>query len=269
MKYLACDLDGTLLREDQTISRENLEAIIGFKEEGNKFVISTGRNVDSIYDLFKDYPEIEYDYIVACNGSIVLDNNKKVISSNYINSEIAERIINNFINREDICINFEADGIHYLVESKLLENEKNFSEEMKDLLLYFKDRISVDEIFAIKRKYSFISVFSINKDVVVAEEIKNSLIEAYGQDLEAFRNQFFVDIAPKDCSKGNGLRKILELNNIKEENLYAIGDSFNDVSMFELTNNSFTFHNVEDELKSLANNHVSTVGECIDTIINR
>lgn len=268
MKYLACDLDGTLLSEDQTISRENLEAIVGFKAEGNKFVISTGRNVDSIYDLFKDYPEIEYDYIVACNGAIVLDNNKEVISNKYISNDIAEKIINDFIDKEDICIHFEADGQHYLVESKGLEYASCLSEDIKDMLLRFEDRISIDDIFETKRKYSFISIFSTNKDMEVAEEVKNLLIETYGQDLEAFRNQFFVDIAPKDCSKGNGLRSILELNNIKEENLYAIGDSFNDVSMFELTENSFTFHHVEEELKSFANNHVSTVGECIDTIMS-
>lgn len=268
MKYLACDLDGTLLREDQTISRENLDAIIGFKEEGNKFVISTGRNIDSIYDLFKDYPEIEYDYIVACNGAVVLDKNNDIILNSYIKSDIAEKIIKDFIDREDICIHFEANGQHYLVESKVLEKTSYLSEDIREMLLRFKDRISIDELFSTKRMYSFISVFSINKDMEVAEEIKNLLIERYGQDLEAFRNQFFVDIAPKDCSKGNGLRSILELNNIKEENLYAIGDSFNDVSMFELTKNSFTFHHVEEELKNIANNYVSSVGECIDNIMS-
>ncbi|MDV4151669.1 Cof-type HAD-IIB family hydrolase [Clostridium sp. AL.422] len=268
MKYLACDLDGTLLREDQTISRENLEAIIWFKKEGNKFVISTGRNVDSIYDLFRDYPEIEYDYIVACNGSIVLDNNKEVILNKYIRNDIAEKIIKDFIDREDVCINFVSDGQHYLIETKSLEHASCLSQDISDMLVRFKDRISINELFSTRRMYSFISIFSLNKDVELAEDIKNLLVKIYGQDLEAFRNQFFVDISPKDCSKGNGLKSILELNDIKEENLYAIGDSFNDVSMFELTKNSFTFHHVEEDLKRIANKHVSTVGECIDNIMS-
>lgn len=268
MKYLACDLDGTLLKKDHTISKANLDAIIRFKKDGNKFIISTGRNVDSIYDIFNDYPEIEYDYIVACNGAIVLDNNREVISNNYINSDVAEKIFNDFIDEEDICIHFESDGQHYLVESKGVECISYLSEDINNMLMYFKNRISIEDLFATKRKYSFISVFSTNKDIEVAEEAKDLLIEKYGQGLEAFRNQFFVDIAPKNCSKGNGLRKILELNNITEERLYAIGDSFNDVSMFELTNNSFTFHHVEEELKNIANNYVSSVEECIKSIIN-
>lgn len=267
MKYLACDLDGTLLKEDHTISKENLEAIVRFKEAGNKFIISTGRNLDSIYDLFKNYPEIEYDYIVACNGAIVLDKNKNVISSNYINSNIAEGVFNDFIDEKDICIHFEADGEHYLVESKGVECTSYSSKEIEDILFHFKDRISVENLFSKERKYSFISVFSTNKDIEVAEKAKDLLIENYGHGLEAFRNQYFVDIAPKDCSKGNGLRKILELDNVDVDNLYAIGDSFNDVSMFNLTKNSFTFHNVEEELKTIANNYVSSVGECIKSIM--
>ena len=267
MKYLACDLDGTLLKEDHTISKENLEAIVRFKEAGNKFIISTGRNLDSIYDLFKDYPEIEYDYIVACNGAIVVDKNKNVISSNYINSNIAEGVFNDFISKKDICIHFEADGEHYLVEPKEIECTSSSSQDTSEILFHFKNRISVEDLFSKERKYSFISVFSTKKDIEVAEKAKDLLIENYGHGLEAFRNQYFVDIAPKDCSKGNGLRKVLELDNVDVDYLYAIGDSFNDVSMFNLTKNSFTFYNVEEELKAIANNYVSSVGECIKSIM--
>lgn len=268
MKYLACDLDGTLLREDQTISTENLEAIVGFKKAGNKFVISTGRNIKSIYDLFNDYPEIEYDYIIACNGSMVLNNNKEIILNKYIDNDIAEEIIKSFIDRNDICIHLEVNGEHYLIESNSLENAKDLSQDIKEMLLRFNNRITLDELFSTKRVYSFISVFSMKKDIKIAEEAKNLLIEKYGQGLEAYRNQYFVDIAPKNCSKGNGLRSILELDNIREENLFAIGDSFNDVSMFELTKNSFTFHHVEEELKRIANNHVASVKECISNIMD-
>ena len=42
--YLICtDLDGTLLRKDKSVSKENLEAIEYFKNEGGKFTFITGR----------------------------------------------------------------------------------------------------------------------------------------------------------------------------------------------------------------------------------
>ena len=40
---LCTDLDGTLLRNDKTISRENIEAIDYFKREGGHFTFVTGR----------------------------------------------------------------------------------------------------------------------------------------------------------------------------------------------------------------------------------
>ena len=51
-KYLASDLDGTLLQEDHTIRKEDVQAILRFKEEGNKLIISTGR-LEGIKRAFK------------------------------------------------------------------------------------------------------------------------------------------------------------------------------------------------------------------------
>ena len=46
-KILFTDLDETLLSSDKTISKENLEAIRKMTEAGHKFVISTGRPLQS------------------------------------------------------------------------------------------------------------------------------------------------------------------------------------------------------------------------------
>lgn len=269
MKYLACDLDGTLLNENHGINEANIKGIIEFKEAGNKFIISTGRSLSSIYDLFSEYPEIEYDYIVACNGAIVLDKDKNVIHSKFIGSEVAEGIFKEFLDNEDVCVHFESEGEHYLVDSNI-PNLEDVPKDMRGLYSHFKDRVSIEDLFKDinERNYSIISLFSKNGDRNVAEKAKNKLVKSLGDDLEAFRNQFFVDIAPKGCTKGSGLKKILELNNVNEDKLYAIGDSFNDISMFNLTENSFTFHYAEDGVKEIANNHVSSVEECIRKIID-
>ena len=261
MKYLACDLDGTLVQHDQSIKKEDIDAILRLKESGHKFIISTGRSLKGIYNVFDRYPEIKYDYIIAGNGSIILDNNKNVIYDNYISNDTANSLFKEFINEKDIYIHFENEGDNYLIESEDLT-------DIRDMMCHFKEIVSEDTLFKEERRYSIIGLFAKNKDIDKAENAKNLLLEKYGQELEAFRNQYFVDIAPKDCSKGNGLKKILELNKAYEDKLYAIGDSFNDVSMFELTENSFTFHYAEEKLKNHANNIVSSVSECIEKILD-
>ncbi|MDU5411955.1 MAG: HAD hydrolase family protein, partial [Clostridium perfringens] len=47
----------------------------------------------------------------------------------------------------------------------------------------------------------------------------------------------------------------------------TIGDSFNDISMFEITDNSYTFNRAEEGVKAHANNHVDYVHEIVDHII--
>ncbi|MDY4606199.1 HAD-IIB family hydrolase [Clostridium tertium] len=217
MKYLACDLDGTLVQNDEIINEEDINAILKLKEEGHKFIISTGRSLEGIHKIFNKYPEIEYDYIVACNGSIIIDNNDNVIYDNFITSEVAEEVFREFIDEDGICVHFEHEGSNYLIDPE------DFS-GIEHLMDYFKGVISKEDVFSKKRNYSIISLLAKNMDIDKAEEAKDLLIKKYGHAVEAFRNQYFVDIAPKDCSKGNGLKKLLELNNLDIEKLYAIGD---------------------------------------------
>ena len=48
---------------------------------------------------------------------------------------------------------------------------------------------------------------------------------------------------------------------------YVIGDSFNDVSMFNITKNSFTFNRAEEEVKGYASELVDYVYEVVNKMI--
>ena len=55
------------------------------------------------------------------------------------------------------------------------------------------------------------SLVCLDKDCNRAEKIKDSIIDKFGEDVQAFRNQYFIDIVPKGCSKGEALLRVLEL----------------------------------------------------------
>ena len=81
MKLLACDLDGTLVETEKNfIRKDNIEAIKKLRKEGHKFIVSTGRDIKGIKSIFKDNKEIEFDYLVLCNGALILDNNFNFLS---------------------------------------------------------------------------------------------------------------------------------------------------------------------------------------------
>ena len=132
---------------------------------------------------------------------------------------------------------------------------------------YFQEIISKEDALKEKRKYTTISLFARDKSIKRAQIVRDKIAKMYEGKLEVFRNQFFIDIAPKECSKGNGINRVLEIDGGHVDKLYTIGDSFNDISMFEITKNSFTFNNAEEEVKAKANNYVDSVSECIEKIL--
>ena len=68
---IASDLDGTILRDDKTISQENLDAIKKFTEMGGIFVPTTGRAIGEVPDFLLNNPDIRY--IICSDGTGIYD----------------------------------------------------------------------------------------------------------------------------------------------------------------------------------------------------
>ena len=69
------DLDGTLYRDDKTLSRENREAIDYFKAEGGRFTFITGRVPATSREIYRAIrPNAPYGCI---NGAAIYDGEKE------------------------------------------------------------------------------------------------------------------------------------------------------------------------------------------------
>ena len=199
MKLLASDFDGTLL-VDKKINKRDIEGIKALRKKGHKFIISTGRTLLTMEGVIEKY-NLEFDYLVLCNGAVILDKNKKVIKNNLVDFKAVKKIY--------------------------------FSEEIDF------DLVKKEEILNLKSGAVILSICTSDASIERGEEIKERLIEIFGDELSIFRNQFFVDISSKGSSKGEGLKEVLKLENKTLKDIYTIGDSFNDISMFEITDNSY------------------------------
>ncbi len=73
IKLIAIDLDGTLLREDKTLSQRNIEALHLAHEAGYDIVICTGRPLSGVRPIFEEIglPEGDY-YMIINNGCTTL-----------------------------------------------------------------------------------------------------------------------------------------------------------------------------------------------------
>lgn len=265
MKFLACDLDGTLVETEKNfIRKDNIEAIKKLRNKGHKFIISTGRDIKGIKSILNDNNGVEFDYLVLCNGALILDNTFNQIYKNTLPHHVVKSVYDNIYKA-----NTDNDAAMYVTyEDTSSVFYTGCNEEFKDFLGAFENVNNESEVFSEKREYNLISVFSKSSNCEIAETFKEKLVENFGDSYGIFRNQAFVDMVGNDCSKGSGLKKIIEIENWDINNLYAIGDSYNDISMFEITDNSFTFNHVEDGVKAKANHTVDFVHQCIDIILN-
>ncbi len=260
MKILASDLDGTLI-VNNNISKENIEAIHRLKENGGKFIISTGRTFNGVKNIIDTYP-LEYDYLSLCNGGLIIDKNNNVVWDKWVPSKVYKSILEDYYDNEDVIIS----GDDSKNVNAVWKGGSNLEKNLSDFNIPFK-KLSKEEMMSRDNDFKMMSLFTFSEDYHWAENAKEEIIKKYGEYVEAYRNQFFVDIVPKGCSKGNALLKILELEGEVKENLYTIGDSFNDLSMIKITPNGYTFNRAEEKLKKSVNNFVDNVYEIVDIIL--
>ena len=97
---ICTDLDGTLLRDDKSISKENLEAIEYFKAEGGYFTFVTGRLpyfVQNIYNTVN--PNVPFG---CSNGGAIYDHReKKYIYSKELSKEAENKAENKEVKADE------------------------------------------------------------------------------------------------------------------------------------------------------------------------
>lgn len=270
-KMLASDLDGTLLFKGK-VSDENKEALKRFKTNGGIFSLSTGRAYNEIETVIKDM-DIRPDYFILNNGALILDDKAEVIHKSDLDYKVTKEILA-YIKKYTDMVSIQTGFKSYSIVSKLTKLKIKIRMMIKNLVyglnhkderVYVKD---IDEIGDVKNQTFTLMAANFNKYPVeeiqkVADYINNN----YGDYVECYRNTIFLDIVPKGCSKGHGVKCVSEIVDLHMDDVYTIGDSWNDDSMFQVTKNSFTFTYAEEGLQKKTTHVVETVAQCIDKYI--
>jgi len=104
IKLVATDLDGTFLKEDRSISANNLKALHLLGDKDMIRVAATGRNLHKVEEVIRG--DVPFDYIVFSSGAGVFDwKRRKHIFNRNIDSKSSKKISNYFIERR---LNFHA-----------------------------------------------------------------------------------------------------------------------------------------------------------------
>ena len=267
-KILAVDLDGTLLYPHKffrIIPKKNVRFLRRWIDEGNKLVLVSSRGPEFM-DRLKDEIERDFDYISYTSSFIKADG--KVIRDVSISAEEMSKILNK--------IEKKYHPLAYLMDVKgqpLLI--KNLSVGTKFLLtiyrLYWYLQGKKKEPFILSNSkfdaglsegniYKVMVFFGLaKKKSEISKEINKGLREQF-PDVECSWTSVVNEITPQNCNKGEGLRYYCEHLNIDHKDVYVVGDSGNDISMFNLFHeNSYCMAKAYPSVKKYAAHTISRV----------
>ena len=251
MEPFVTDLDGTLLHKENDVKKSTIELVKEMQRSGIKVATATGRILSSVRFL-KGELGLNLDYYVLGNGSVVTDSNFNIIYKRSIDYKIIRALYE------------YLDNVQLKGRRNALTNENVYCLTGKpESDRPFFHESSIDDI-ADKEVVSFVANYE-GKDMKVIEEIAADMKQKF-IEVEVFQNQHFIDVAPKGASKASGIKTVMEkLGDIKK--LYTIGDSYNDIPMLQMTENSFTFQSSPEAVKKNAGTVVSDFDECINKYV--
>lgn len=235
------DLDGTLLKDDYTISKYTIETIDKLEKQNHTIVFASGRMLVSIRKIiqkyfFRDFP------IIAYNGAMVFVQNNGIIFEKTLDYESSKKVIE-FLRIKNI-------------HRQAYVNDRLFSEEDNDKIKFYSKHADVEykivndlvELLKQKEPTKLLAIDKPEKLDFIKEELDNLNLKA-----EIFKSMnIFLDIVPKGIDKAIALNNLLEYLNIKEEKIIAFGDNHNDISLFKMADFSIAVENAVEELKNVA-----------------
>lgn len=246
IKLLAFDLDDTLLNSNKEIG--DGDAIREAISRGVKVVFCSGRPlVLRTLELYKEIGFYDDAYYVGYNGvAIYKVSDQSIVSINNLNHEDLNYIYN--------IVKKEVDKINRNFALYTHYNNKVYTDVYNDYVMLEN---KYNNIEVCKCKYWADKAFSAHKFMVAADpkDIK-VLYEAIKDKLPNYNCLIsmpcFIEVFRKDVDKYQGLKKVAELYNIKEDEIMAFGDSNNDYPMIKNSYIGVAMGNSVREIKEIS-----------------
>lgn len=243
-KLIALDMDGTLLREDKTISKATKVAIEKAKEKGVKIVLASGRPVEGIQRYLEELNLLSgEDFVVSYNGAVVLNTKtKEVINRTVLTGEDLHELYNLSKELKVNIHGFSKDGCitPELTKYSILEGEINGI----PVITVDYDTINPGE--------EIIKIMMVEEPEVLEKAIENLPKELYDKYTIVRSAPFFLEFLNKKVNKGSGIEALANSLGIKREEVICMGDAGNDEHMIRYAGLGVAMGNAFEEIKEMA-----------------
>ncbi|WP_075590654.1 Cof-type HAD-IIB family hydrolase [Labilibacter marinus] len=251
-KMLVLDLDDTLLTDDYKISERNKARLMEAQEKGIYVVLASGRPTQAMQQYAEELKLAKYgSYIISYNGAIITDikNNMVIFEQTLTQEEIHE--LHDYSKDNQLHIlTYKDNQIVSDTESEFIDVEKKLTGLPINKVNCFKSEMNQSAVKCI-----------LLDDPIRLKNFEPKLKEAKQHLSVAISKPYFLEVMPKGIDKAASIQRLASKLNIKQEEVIAVGNAGNDLTMVEYAGLGVWVDNVTPELRDRADIIVSSNNE--------
>lgn len=251
IKLIAMDMDGTLLNQDQMITKESIRAIEAAGRQGITVAICTGRLAEDA-SFFASDAGLEHIRILSMNGGYCLDHpHGQPTAIHYMKDDQVEKILD-ILDRSNRI--YSVFGGNHIAVNRLFSSGK----ELKTWGSFIDRKGDITYTYGAEGIGNLRNI-GVNKMVCIDRE--------HPETLTAIRNELEqsvpgisitsswadnIEIMPSQVDKGTAICQLAKELGISMEQVMVIGDYDNDISMLKVAGYGVCMANGSDNAKAVA-----------------
>lgn len=251
IRLIASDLDETLLDQDSRISDENKEAVAQVLERGLTFTLATGRMFQSALPFAQELGLDSSQPIICYNGALI-----KRLSGETIHEIPLE---------PEHSIQIAEYGLRHGWTVNLYYDDELYVQEINQHVKDYADLAQVNAhvvgdlsrfIAEGEKRLSKILIVSEPEDIMGKIEQLESFMGGKVQILRSRKK--YIEITNLHAHKGAALLWLADFMGLAAQEVLALGDNNNDLTMLEMAGVGVAVGNALDAVKEVAD-HVTSV----------
>ena len=275
VRMIAVDMDGTLLGQDGAVSSRTLLAMKAAERAGVEVVVATGRRHSYAMRQLRGLNLPDRNALVSSNGAIIRTVGAELVERTLMARSTARWLceyLGEFRNalvvtfdtvgadgddRRGALVVEEMEDLHRSIEKWMQANAPYIQRVQPiELALEAQEPIQMMLCGTVERMRKAEALLLKDSRIVGPGAGVHNMPE--GAEIALSRTEYperdlsIVDILPAGCSKGAALLRLLHRRGLDADQLMAIGDNWNDVSMLEVAGRPVLMGNAPDELRAVA-----------------
>ncbi len=242
IKLICCDIDGTLVRQDKSLSDENIKWIQRVvREKDVKFTIVSGRMYSSIVHF---YNTIGIKCLASClNGALLYDEDGNIIKDHRIEENVANHIYH-------ISKDFSVAMLVIIGNEWYTECHEGFLYSEK-LPIYRKPSI-IENLENLLEREKVNKILFMSQEKIQIDNLREKIMKEISKDASFYYGNNFLEIMPRGINKGTAIDDLSSYYDIDKSEIMALGDDLNDLEMLSKAGYSVAMANATEEAKKVA-----------------